>query len=446
MFENIVIVLAIIIVLTELYRYLRTFWLRKWLERKKKAKRLRKPMVLKPKTERDCRFCQEKQGKRRTIKREPPEPWRMRKGRGGRKKLFSTEGYFCSNPCCDYYHVTDERIHALVANGKHGTQEVIQDLKCQACGKKFTVRRDTILYRLKTHSGLVEKIVWLLALGVDASALEEVFGVREITIRTWLCRSGMQGKKLHERFLVELELVHVQLDELWANVKEKGQAMWLWIASDAKTKLIPVMQVGARNQEMAYSVTHELKGRLAVGCVPVFSTDGLKHYFYALTAHFGRWATADGKKSVWVLLSDFMYSQVIKHQRRRKTVEVERRVLVGQLSQYSERLHQAGLSGKINTAFVERVNLTIRQCISKLTRRTWGPAKSTPELMEQLEWWRAYYHFVRPHESLEEELAQPVKRKGKQHPRKYRKRTPAMVAGLTNQRWTVKDLLHYPLP
>lgn len=34
------------------------------------------------------------------------------------------------------------------------------------------------------------------------------------------------------------------------------------IASDAKTKIIPVMQVGARNQEMAYSALHELKGRL----------------------------------------------------------------------------------------------------------------------------------------------------------------------------------------
>jgi hypothetical protein len=39
------------------------------------------------------------------------------------------------------------------------------------------------LYRLKSNSGLVEKIQWLLALGVDASALEEVFGVREMTIR-----------------------------------------------------------------------------------------------------------------------------------------------------------------------------------------------------------------------------------------------------------------------
>lgn len=87
---------------------------------------------------------------------------------------------------------------------------MIRDIKCQACGKKVTARRNTILYRLKSHSGLVEKILWLLALGVDASALEEVFGVREITIRTWLCRSGMQRKKLHERFMGELELVHVQ--------------------------------------------------------------------------------------------------------------------------------------------------------------------------------------------------------------------------------------------
>lgn len=195
-------------------------------------------------------------------------------------------------------------------------------------------------------------------------------------------------------------------------------------------------------------MVHELKGRLAASCVPVISTDGLKHAFYALTAHFGKWETADGKKPVWELLNDFIYSQVIKHQRRRKTVEVERRVLVGEASVYTERLRHGGLSGRINTSFVERVNLTIRQCVSKLTRRTWGPAKYTPELMEHLEWWRMYYHFVRPHESLEEVLAEPIQRRGNQQPRKQRKRTPAMVAqaGLTGRRWTVKELLLYPLP
>lgn len=42
------------------------------------------------------------------------------------------------------------------------------------------------LARLKTHSGMVERIMWLIALGMNASALEEEFRVREITIRSWL--------------------------------------------------------------------------------------------------------------------------------------------------------------------------------------------------------------------------------------------------------------------
>lgn len=66
--------------------------------------------------------------------------------------------------------------------------------------------------------------------------------------------------------------------------------------------------------------------------------------------------------------------------------------------------------------------------------------------MEHLERWRNYYHFVRYHESLEEEMAEPGKRKGKQQPKKYRKRTPARMAGLTDRCWTVKDPLRYPLP
>jgi hypothetical protein len=104
------------------------------------------------------------------------------------------------------------------------------------------------------------------------------------------------------------------------------------------------------------------------------------------------------------------------------------------------------LSGRINTAFGERVNLTIRQCVSQLTRRTWGPAKYTPELVEHLEWWRSYYHFVRRHESLAMELSIPIQHQGKRQPKRYRSRTPAMMAGLTDRRWTVKDLISYPLP
>jgi len=444
--KDLLVILGILILCFELYRLLRGNWIRRFLKKKKEAKQLRNPRVMKPKSERDCPFCVNEKGRQGSSKPEMPAAWSLRKGRGGPTKKISTQGYFCPNPDCEYFSITDENIHALVGYGSHGKQEPIQDLKCQACRKKFTVRKNTILYRLKTHSGLVEKILWLLALGVDASALEEVFSVREITIRTWLCRSGMQGKKLHEHFMFELELIHVQLDELWANMKRSSQDMWVWVISDATTKIIPVIQVGGRTQEAAYQVVHELKGRLRSGYVPVFSTDGLKNYFYALTAHFGMWQQVDGKKPIWVLLHDFVYAQVIKHQKRRRTVHVERRILIGDGENYRERLKAAGLSGRINTSFIERLNLSIRQCVSKLTRRTWGPAHFTPELLEHLDWWRAYFHFVRYHESLAIALDHPKPRKGKQQPTRYRKRTPAMAAGLTLNHWTVRELLSYPLP
>jgi transposase-like protein len=71
----------------------------------------------------------------------------------------------------------DERVHALVGYGHHGKEERIQDLMCQACGKKFTVRRDTVLFRLKSHSEKVALSLALLAEGMDVSALERVLGI-----------------------------------------------------------------------------------------------------------------------------------------------------------------------------------------------------------------------------------------------------------------------------
>jgi transposase InsO family protein len=59
-------------------------------------------------------------------------------------------------------------------------------------------------------------------------------------------------------------------------------------------------------------------------------------------------------------------------------------------------LQGLGLSGRLNTAFVERINLTLRQSIAALVRRTWSTAQDLPQLLVYIEWWRAYYHFVRP--------------------------------------------------
>jgi len=67
-------------------------------------------------------------------------------------------------------------------------------------------------------------------------------------------------------------------------------------------------------------------------------------------------------------------------------------------------------------------------------------------LLLHLEWWRAYYHFVRPHESLRQAQAHPLERGGKRQPQRYRQRSVAMAAGVTSRRWTARDLLARPLP
>ena len=119
---------------------------------------------------------------------------------------------------------------------------------------------------------------------------------------------------------------------------------------------------------------------------------------------------------------------------------------LGTPADLSPALQGMGFSGRLNTAFIERVNLTVRHAIAALARRTWATAQQSPHLLANLEWWRAYYHFVRPHESLRVAFAEPRERGGKRLAQRYRQRTPAMAAGKTNRRWTAREVLSYPLP
>lgn len=240
---------------------------------------------------------------------------------------------------------------------------------------------------------------------------------------------------------------HLQLDELRTRLRSRMQVLWLWVVLDPLTKLIPVLHLGARTQNAAHGVVHELCHRLAPGCLPVFTSDGLSLYFYALTAHFGQWVGGIGQRARhWQVLPGLIYGQVKKTHRRRKVVRVTRVMRCGTVGDLRAALRKLGLSGRLNTAFVERVNLTIRQAIAALARRTWATAQEAPALLAHLEWWRSYYHFVRPHKSLRVPLAQPIERGGRCLPYRYRQRTPAMAAGLTSRRWRTRELLLVPVP
>ena len=113
------------------------------------------------------------------------------------------------------------------------------------------------------------------------------------------------------------------------------------------------------------------------------------------------------------------------------------RMTIGRHRSLSAVLEQNGLRPTSQMAFIERVNLTIRQSVSFLTRRTWSSDISEDHLALHLQGWRCYYHFMRPHESLGEPI--PGFRW------KHKARIPAMALDLTQQVWTVREFIHLPL-
>ena len=80
---------------------------------------------------------------------------------------------------------------------------------------------------------------------------------------------------------------------------------------------------------------------------------------------------------------------------------------------------------KLNTSFVERLNLTIRQGSAYLGRRTICQARWKERLEDHIELFRCYYNFIRPHRALK--FGREV-------------RTPAMQAGLTEKQLTLREI------
>jgi hypothetical protein len=170
--------------------------------------------------------------------------------------------------------------------------------------------------------------------------------------------------------------------------------------------------------------------------VPVFSSDGLRQYFYALTAHFGQWTQPQGKRQpVWQVLPDLLYGQLLKIRSGYHLKFVHTKMLCGTHAHLTKRLRHSGLSGQIQTAFVERLNLTLRHLVAALHRRTWALASTARSLRWRLALAAGYYNFCRPHHSLRVRLGDG----------RSRRRTPAMALSLTGQPWSVRDFLLHPV-
>jgi IS1 family transposase len=320
-----------------------------------------------------------------------------------------------------------------------GQRNGIQYWRCQACGGRKTSRLDTPMYRLKTPLQHVVMVMTALSEGVDISAASRIFGYHPTTIQRWLERGGGHGERLHERALFRAVVAgHIQLDELVTRVKRDHERVWLWSAIDAASKLIVAAHLGRRSTADACELIHQVCQRLKPGCFPVYTSDGLNQYHYGLTAHFGYWDKPPrARKYHWFADDRLQYAQLRKRRQGRQVTFLYSIIRLGVRDVIRTTLQKLGFTGTVQTAYIERSNLTLREHVAPLSRRTWSLAHDRHHLWLHIQWGLTYYHFVRPHQSLAVRIRSPGQ---------PRYRTPAMAAGLTRKRWTVAELLMMPVP
>jgi len=264
-------------------------------------------------------------------------------------------------------------------------------------------------------------------------------------------RAYQKANEINQVLLKGLTITEVQLDEMWSFVKrklsekaaDKGESpqeandgrQWIWISYAPQYRLILAAVVGPRTFQTACLLI-QMTAAIVTG-VPCFFSDGFSCYLQALIEYYHKIITfpktgrkgrpKDPKKEPH---PDLVYGQLIKKREKGRIVSICNKAVLG-----AQRLAQLGL--KISTTLLERLNLTIRQSLAPLARKTLAFSKERENLTKQITFFQVFYNFVRPHMSLREKIFvtnEPFKQV-------WDPKTPAMTAGLTDHVWSFRELL-----
>jgi IS1 family transposase len=324
----------------------------------------------------------------------------------------------------------------------------------------------TLFHGKRVSVDLIVHVIGCLAEGLGIRGTARVFEVDPNTVLQWLVEAAEQLRAFSHYFLHDLHVSQVQMDELYALLSavkagEVSEAdaiqrlsrspQWVWVAIDPESKLLLALDVGNRTLAMAQRFVHHVAQVVAPDCAPLFLTDGFREYMTALLTHYGHWVQPERRqdkgpapKPRWMPLPQLLYAQVVKTVRRRRLADVKPCVVFGSREAVKHILAPRGWH--INTAFVERINLTIRQHVAAVGRRVSTLCKGENGLLQQLAVFHCYYNFCLPHTSLRLPLPQPAPTHGSGAATQWRPCTPAMAAGLTDRVWTLREVLLFRVP
>src|ERR1700722_12723950 len=265
------------------------------------------------------------------------------------------------------------------------------------------------------------QVLRLLSEGNSIRSTMRLTGVEKKTITRIVVRFGNQCREFLDDSLANLNLRHVQCDEIWTFCRmEEAQAkrpkpnnstigdQYLYTALDTDTKLLVTFAVGKRSSEVTQAFIADLEKRLVRqpvmlgGDRPQISTDGFSPYVTAIRNSFR------GTVKHGVLIKNYVNPEVGRYAPP-QLIDVNRFNING-----------INDLGTICTSHVERCNLTIRTFMKRFTRLALGFSKKLENLAAATAIHVATYNFCRMHSSL--------------------KCTPAMAAGIIDQLWSIDDL------
>ena len=130
----------------------------------------------------------------------------------------------------------------------------------------------------------------------------------------------------------------------------------------------------------------------------------------------------------------YAYLQIVKRRFKHKLITIKKEFIKGTVNDFPEK--------SCNTSFIERFNLTLRQHVSFLRRKTIGYCKSKVNFNTVM-WINLYnYSYIQFHRSLKIRIND----NNDKFKKRYDHYTPAMKIGLTRSALTWRLLLTYPVP
>ena len=312
--------------------------------------------------------------------------------------------------------------------------------RCKTCGKTFSAQADTMFAGLRKPKALIVIVVTLLAYGCPIQAIVQAFGLDERTVASWRDRSGNHCQGVHQAIVQQgqLDLQHVQADEI--RVKGCKMIAWMGLAMMVSTRLWLGGVVSlTRDRRLADRLLMQVRSccqplRALLVCI-----DGWNAYPGSIRRAFRqkvKETTGPGRACLRVW-PQVCIGVVIKRTANKRVVEVTRKLVQGTLAQAQTLLSASGGGTVLNTAFIERLNGTMRERLASLTRKCRHAARRLATLESGMWLLGCTYNFCWPHHELSRRAAKAQGRRGAVL------LTPAMASGLTDHVWSVQELLSY---